>query len=184
MCDFARRQQGLYLSPLWRLAKESVVTVLVPMCADGFGAFLEASAAGYADDNIKSGRWPREGAHDRAMSELKDYLPQGVDTPDNYLFDILASPGGTAVGYVWCAIHDKYGQRSAFVYDVEIKPEFRRQGYAAGAFSALQEHLLTLGIQGLGLHVFAFNKGAISLYEKLGFVATGMNMQKNLGGSD
>ncbi len=157
------------------------MTVLVPMREEEFDDFLVSSASAYADDNIKSGRWLPEGAHGRALSELRDSLPQGIDTPDNYLFDILASPGGTVVGYVWCAIQENCGQRSAFVYDVEIKPEFRRQGHASKAFAAIQEHMAALEIESLGLHVFAFNEGAIALYRKLGFEVTGLNMQKKLG---
>ncbi|MFV8817708.1 GNAT family N-acetyltransferase [Haliea sp. E17] len=156
------------------------MTVLVPMREEEFNLFLLSSATAYADDNIKSGRWLPEGAHDRAISELRDLLPQGIDTPDNYLFEILASPDGAAVGYIWCAIQDNHGQRSAFVYDVEIKPEFRRQGYATDAFISIQEHLAALGLESIGLHVFAFNEGAIALYKRLGFEVTGVNMQKKL----
>ncbi len=156
------------------------MTILVPMRDEEFDAFLASSAAAYADDKIRSGSWLEEGAHDRALADLKNSLPQGIDTPNNYLFHILASPETVVVGYVWCATHDNYGQRTAFVYDVEIKPEFRRQGYATDAFKAVQEHVMTLGIESIGLHVFAFNEGAIALYKKLGFQVTGVNMQKKL----
>ncbi len=156
------------------------MTALIPMRDEAFDIFLVESAAGYADDNIRSGRWLPEGAHERALSELKHSLPQGVDTADNYLFEILAEPGGATVGYIWCAIHDHYGQRSAFVYDLEVKPEFRRRGYASDALEAIQAHVTGLGVGSIGLHVFSFNEGAIALYEKLGFQVTGMNMQKTL----
>ncbi|TGD76245.1 GNAT family N-acetyltransferase [Mangrovimicrobium sediminis] len=149
-----------------------------------FEQFLVASATGYAEDNIRSGRWPRENAHDRAMSELKESLPQGIATPDNHFFSILACPDGAIVGHIWCAVRDNVGQRSAFIYDVEIKPEFRRQGYASDAFVAIQERLATMDVQSLGLHVFAFNEGAITLYKKLGFEVTGFNMQKELGAQE
>lgn len=159
---------------------EDIVAELVPMRGEEFKAFLASSAAAYAEDNIKSGRWLREGAHARALADLKASLPQGVNTPNNYLFEILGSPKNVAVGYIWCAIQDNYGQRSAFVYDVEIKPEFRRQGLATEAFEAIQGHVAALGIESIGLHVFAFNEAAIALYRKLGFQVTGVNMQKKL----
>jgi ribosomal protein S18 acetylase RimI-like enzyme len=159
---------------------EDIVAELVPMRGEEFEAFLASSAAAYADDNVKSGRWLREGSHARALEDLKASLPQGVDTPNNYLFEILGSPKNIVVGYIWCAIQDNYGQRSAFVYDVEIKPEFRRQGLATEAFEAIQDHVVALGIESIGLHVFAFNEPAIALYRKLGFQVTGVNMQKKL----
>lgn len=153
---------------------------LMPMRGEQFDAFLASSAAAYADDNIKSGRWLRAGAYERALADLKASLPQGVDTPNNYLFHIMATPKDVAVGHIWCAIQDNYGQRSAFVYDVEIKPEFRRQGFATAAFKAIQTHVAALGIESIGLHVFAFNEEAIALYRQLGFQVTGVNMQKKL----
>lgn len=158
--------------------------MLVPMREEDFKPFLTASAVAYADDNIKSGRWQKEGAHDRAVAGMKESLPQGVATPNNYLFQILASPDGPVVGHIWYAIQDNHGQRSAFVFDVEIKPEFRQRGYASDAFEAMRTDLEALGIKSIGLHVFAFNEVALALYKKLGFRVTGVNMQKRLDECD
>ena len=153
------------------------------MREEAFEEFLALSAKGYADDNIRSGRWPGAGSLERAAAELAESLPNGIHTPDNYIFEIAASQEGASVGYIWFAVRDQYGQRSAFIYDVEIKPEFRRQGYATAAFEAVEKHVAALGIQTVGLHVFAFNEGALALYKKLGFQVTGVNMQKILAGS-
>jgi hypothetical protein len=90
------------------------VAGLVPMRREEFEAFLASSAAAYADDNVKSGRWLREGSHTRALENLKASLPQGVDTPNNYLFEILGSPKNIVVGYIWCAIQDNYGAAECF----------------------------------------------------------------------
>ena len=155
-------------------------TTLIPMSAETFVHYQEAAVAGYAKDNVASGRWPEEDAVERSQADFALSLPQGLHTPDNYLFEIKAVNRDLTVGYIWFAVVEKNGLKSAFVYDVEIKPEFRRQGYAAAAFKALEPIVLTLGLSEIGLHVFNHNAGAQALYLKLGYGIASINMLKHL----
>ena len=84
------------------------------MRAEVYPSYLQASAAGYAEDNITSGRWPKEGALARSLAEYEVLLPQGVATPSQYLFEILSEEDGPTVGYLWFAVQEKQGVRSAF----------------------------------------------------------------------
>ena len=147
-----------------------------------FGPYLQASVAGYAEDNVACGRWPPQDALARSLAEFESLLPQGLDTPDNHLFEILAEAEGPVVGVIWFAVEIKHGLRSAFVYDVGIHPQFRRQGHAKRAFEALEPVVAGLGLSSIGLHVFGHNPGAQALYAKLGYGVTGVNMVKNLAG--
>ena len=156
------------------------MTVLVPMSADAFAHYLDDAVAGYAKDNVASGRWPEEGALLRSQIDFKNLLPQGLETPDNYLFEIKTAAAGPTVGCIWFAVVEKNGLFSAFVYDVEVKQEFQRQGHAKAAFEALEPFVRKLGLTRIGLHVFAQNPGAQALYRKLGYDVTGVNMQKYL----
>jgi ribosomal protein S18 acetylase RimI-like enzyme len=174
---------------LWRAAKPgppalagiNAVTILVPMSAESWPHYLDAAVAGYANDNVDAGRWPAEGALARAQADFDISLPQGLATPDNYLFEIKIAEAGPTIGFLWFAVVQKNGLRSAFVYDVEIKPEFRRQGHAAAAFKALEPLVRKLGLTSIGLHVFAHNPGAQALYRKLGYAVASVNMLKQLG---
>jgi len=157
------------------------VTVLVPMSAEVYGDYLQAAVAGYAKDNVDAGRWPEQGALARSRVDFANLLPRGLDTPDNYLFEIKASAPGPTLGYLWFAVIEKNGLFSAFVYDVEVKPEFRRQGHATAAFEALEPLVRKLGLSSIGLHVFAHNPGAQALYRKLGYEVTSVNMRKGVG---
>ena len=74
----------------------------------------------------------------------------------------------------------KNGVRGGYVYDLEVLPEFRRQGHAERAFAALEPIAEKLGLASIGLHVFAHNPGAQALYAKLGYKVTGLNMVKHL----
>ena len=156
------------------------MTVLVPMSPDIYASYLAAAVAGYAQDNVDSGRWPAEGALARSNADFADSLPQGLQTTDNYLYEIKSAESGPTVGFIWFAVEEKHGLKSAFVYDVEIKPAFRRQGHAAAAFAALERLVGELGLASVGLHVFAHNTGAQALYRKLGYAVTSVNMLKHL----
>lgn len=149
-----------------------------------FSGYREAAAKGYADDNVASGRWPEDGALQRSYQDFDQSLPQGLATPDNYLYEIGDETSGAIVGIMWFAVVVKNGLKSAFVYDVEVKAEFRRQGHARAAFAALEPLVKDLGLSSIGLHVFGHNPGAQALYNSLGYGITGVNMLKNLGKSD
>ncbi|HCM26166.1 MAG TPA: N-acetyltransferase [Treponema sp.] len=157
------------------------MTVLAPMRPMAFESYITAAAAAYAEDNVAAGRWPIEGALERSCADLADSLPQGLATPDHYLFEILDGADGPAVGILWFGIVTRHGLRSAFVYDIEIKPEFRRRGHAKRAFEAMEKLVGALGLDSIGLHVFGHNPGAQDLYAKLGYRVTGINMAKKLG---
>jgi ribosomal protein S18 acetylase RimI-like enzyme len=157
------------------------VTVLVPMSTEAFGQYVEAATSGYAEEMVVSGRWPEEGALARASVDFWESLPRGLDTPDHYLFEIRDPDSGVCVGFLCFAIRDKGGFRSAFVFDIEVRPEFRRQGYATAALGDLERLVRDLGLAGIALHVFRNNAAAQRLYRKLGYDVTGVNMLKQLG---
>ncbi len=154
------------------------MTVLSPMRAEAYAAYLESSVAGYAEDNIAAGRWPRQGAVGRSRASYLELLPHGLATPDNYLYEIMADEGGPVVGVIWFAVEMRHGVRTAFVYDLEIESAHRRQGHARRAFLALEALVAGLGLDSIGLHVFGQNHAAQALYSQLGYVVTGINMVK------
>lgn len=156
------------------------MTVLAPMRPEAFEGYVEASVAGYAEDNVAVGRWPAADALARSRDEFASLLPQGLATPDHHLFEILAHEGGPAVGVLWLAIESRHGLRGAFVYDLEVHAPHRRQGHARRALRAAEAFAAALGARTLGLHVFAHNPGAQSLYAQLGFAVTGHNLLKPL----
>ncbi len=151
------------------------------MLQPAFDLYLKSAIAGYAEDNIASGRWPKEDAVAWSRAAFEKSLPQGLETPNNYIFEIHNDAKEFIVGVIWLAVVEKNGINSAFVYDVEIKPEFRRQGYARDAFKALEPIVRSLGLTEIGLHVFGHNPGAEALYCSLGYKVTGVNMLKKLG---
>lgn len=66
----------------------------------------------------------------------------------------------------------QYYHSSACLHHVEILPEYRRQGYAAGMLKLLIPILKSREVTRLFLHVQADNQAAVSLYQKTGFRIT------------
>jgi ribosomal protein S18 acetylase RimI-like enzyme len=156
------------------------VTTLAPMSADACVEYRETAISGYAEDNVASGRWPDDGALARSRADFDASLPEGLETPGNYLFEIMETERGPAVGFLWFAIQDKDGLRTAFVQDVEVKPEFQRRGHATAAFGELDLLVCGLGLSRIGLHVFRHNTAAQALHCKLEYRITGVNMLREL----
>lgn len=156
------------------------MTTLRPMPQASFDAYRLASARGYADDNVASGRWPMQGAFERALEDFDQSLPQGLSTPDNHVYEIRDAALDQTVGVIWFAVIEKNGIRSAFVYDVEVAAAYRRQGHAREAFRQLEPIVQGLGLQRIGLHVFSQNESAQALYRALGYQVTSVNMLKHL----
>ncbi len=156
------------------------MTILAPMRAAFYPNFAEQLAIDYAEENVTAGLWQADTALERARSSTQNALPQGIDTPDQYLFEIKTEENGETAGYLWFSNVERYGVRSAFVYELTVFPQFRRQGHAAAAFRLMEERLQEQGCAAIELNVFASNPGAQALYASLGYVTTKMNMRKPL----
>ncbi|MBK7684693.1 MAG: GNAT family N-acetyltransferase [Rhodocyclaceae bacterium] len=161
-----------------------MTTTLIPIEASRFAQYRDALVRSYAEENVAAGRWPEEDAMERSAIDFATSWPQGLATPDNFLYEIHATANqagaSSCVGHLWFAVVTKNGVRGGYVYDLEVLPEFRRQGHAERAFAALEPIAEKLGLASIGLHVFAHNPGAQALYAKLGYKVTGLNMVKHL----
>jgi ribosomal protein S18 acetylase RimI-like enzyme len=155
----------------------------------------------YARDLCASHGYDLAQGRINATVSIDGYLPQGVASPDNVLYCIeaedanatggesyapgrLAKPGDAGddrqswlvVGYLWVG----YKTNSGFIYDFGILPPWQRRGYGRAALALLDEVLRARGVSELGLRVAADNPHAKALYDKCGFLVTGINMVKSL----
>ena len=157
------------------------MTILVPLSAISFPAFLETAIAGYARQNVASGRWPAEGALELSRAEHQRLLPEGIATKNNHIFEIHDPATDAVVGSLWLGVQNTTGIPLAYVFNIEVAPEHRRRGHAARAFKALESVVRELGLSAIGLNVFAYNTGAQALYASLGYEVTALSMRKRLG---
>ena len=142
---------------------------------EDFQRFLEREIRGYAEDHVRNGSWPADGALERSRKEFEFYLPDGIRTQDQYLWS-LVEDAGNKIGVLWVQLKD----HKAFIFDFVIDEEFRGKGFGKQALSVMDEKLRTMGAESVALHVFGDNISAQELYKKMGFYIVGMNMKKDL----
>lgn len=153
--------------------------VLAPMSDEQFSVFAKATIADYAAEKVSSGQWAEDRSLELSRKNFEELLPQGLKTPENYLYSVLDEHAAT-VGALWIGVKEFAGRRAAYVYDIWIAPDCRRRGHATRALLAAEDEARRLGFSGIGLHVFGHNVAAQALYEALGYRATNINMFKSL----
>lgn len=151
---------------------------LVPMTETEFQAYLESDVQRYAQEHVKAGDWHQSEALEKSKEEHQRLLPNGLASKNQYLFSIEDEELGEKLGIVWFAVQDT----AVFVYDLFIHDEFRRRGHGTQALVALEEKVRRLGVDTISLHVFAHNRPARALYEKVGYKGKGLHMSKRLIG--
>ena len=150
---------------------------LVPMSPERYVTWRVYSVAGYAEENVKSGRWTEDEALEKSEADFNTLLPQGLDTAGHELWSVVDAAGDEA-GILWIATDRRPAH--AFIYDIEMNPERRGGGFGSAALLALEDWCRANGISTIGLHVFGHNEGAWRLYKRMGYVETSVQMEKHL----
>ncbi len=151
---------------------------LIPMTQTEYEAFLEHMIPDYAAENVKAGYWDELEALEKSRKQTESLFPQGLQSKDNYLYTL--HDGEDAVGLIWMKAEMDRPQKSGFIYDVEIYEKFRGKGYGREIMLLVEDKARELGLQSIGLHVFASNRVARNLYESIGYETSSLNMIKKL----
>ena len=162
-----------------RIYSDAMVA-LTPFTQGEFELYLQKGILRYAEENVKAGYWSASEAMEKSRSEHAKLLPEGLATPNQYLFSIREPVRDEQVGTIWLSADTESATPSGFIYDLFIYEPFRRKGFATGAMLALEAKAGDLGLKVIYLHVFAHNPAARSLYEKLGYGTLSTNMAKPL----
>ena len=151
---------------------------LIPMTQLEYEAFLERLIPDYAADNVRAGYWDESEALEKSRQETERLLPQGLRSENHHLFTLY--DGDQAVGIIWLKANVDRPVKSGFIFDVEIKEEFRGKGYGKQVMLLIEEKARELGLKSIGLHVFGYNTVAKHLYESIGYETSSLNMIKKL----
>ena len=160
------------------------MVILQPIAVDAFPAFVDQAVAFYAGQNVAAGRFSESDALALSRTETQKLLPDGIATPGQFFFEVMAVGAAGAVGHLWLASMPRGSSRVMFVCQVLVKPEHRRKGYARAALLAAEQLALEQGLSGIALHVFSHNTHAQALYRGLGYGVASLNMLKPLGIGD
>ena len=150
---------------------------LVPMSPERYVTWHAYSVAQYAEENVRSGRWTEDEALSKSQADFDSLLPDGLDSAGHVLWSVVDT-AGDEVGILWVATDRRPGH--AFIYDIEMNPDRRGQGFGTAALLALEDWCRGEGITTIGLHVFGHNSGAWELYKRMGYVETSVQMEKRL----
>jgi ribosomal protein S18 acetylase RimI-like enzyme len=153
---------------------------LTTLDEEDYRAWLDQAVGDYAEEKVRSGNWPEEGARQRSAEGFKKYLPEGPATKNAHMYSILDEELGAKVGMIWFSVINEQAKPSAFILDLVVYENYRRRGYGEQAMLAAEEKVRELGMDTIMLHVFGHNRAARGLYEKLGYEVTNLNMMKKL----
>jgi GNAT superfamily N-acetyltransferase len=145
-----------------------------------YAAYLDFTIPEYALEHTAAGNWRPDEALEKARQSYQELLPQGIHTPDQYLYTLIEQKSGEKVGLTWLAVLKNVNQTKAWVYDLLIYPEQRRKGYGEQTMRLLEAQARQLGAARIELHVFGSNAVARRLYERVGYHEVDVVMAKNL----
>ena len=155
------------------------VPILVPMQREMFGAFAAGANNSYAHNQVLAGCMALDEAQAKAVAMVAQLLPQGIDTPNHFFYEIR-DPSKITVGYVWFAVVGNGAARVGHVYNIRINPDHQRKGYGKTALLALESIAAEMQLPAIRLNVFGHNKAAQALYLSLGYEVTASSMRKPL----
>jgi RimJ/RimL family protein N-acetyltransferase len=150
------------------------------MTESEYQVYLDNLHTGYADEQVKAGSWPADQALELAKAEIRETLPDGLASKNNFLYSLIAPDESLPVGVLWIMIRERNKQKEAFIADIVIYDTFRRRGYGAQALKALEEGVKGMGIHRIRLQVFGHNLAARDLYEKSGYETVNIYMEKRV----
>lgn len=149
---------------------------LVPMSDAQVTAWLPVAMAHYEQARREAGDTPEQALAGRRASEER-FFPGGRAAAGQLLHTIRL--GEEDAGWLWIGPVDDEGSLW-WIWDLMVHPGFRRRGVARRAMLAAEEVAREHGAKTLMLNVFAYNQGAIALYESLGFHPASLHMSKPL----
>lgn len=139
--------------------------------------FLSVAIIDYAKDKVEADTWAAEEALANSKNSFNKLLYDGITTPNEYLYSIF---NDQKIGYLWFHVDEKQTGKNAFIYDFVIFETFRGKGFGTKTLEALDILAKGMKINKIELHVFAHNKTALGLYNKVGFESTDITMAKYL----
>ncbi|MEZ8267666.1 GNAT family N-acetyltransferase [Vibrio cyclitrophicus] len=149
---------------------------LRPMTSSEYPAYCDYFIDDYSREIVENYGHSLDRAIELANQDLLRSFPNGLETNDHTL--LCVESGSELVGYLWHSINA--ADKSTFIYDFFIFPNFRNNGYGKLAISVFESQLKSVGIEQIKLRVAYQNKRALKLYQEIGFAISGYNMSKKI----
>jgi len=113
----------------------------------------------------------------KSGAQLKAMVSAIEESRDNYVFAIRENQGGKLIGI--CGFDDiVWNNQTARIYIGLGTREHRGRGFASEALRlAVEFGFMELNLHYIYLNVISYNRPAINLYERVGFVREGVNRE-------
>jgi ribosomal protein S18 acetylase RimI-like enzyme len=147
--------------------------------SEDYAAWRDIELTEYARDISENGDTPVDAARHKAKADMAEILPQGLDTPNHWMF-VLEVEGAPA-GRLWLAEREIDGRRAMFIFDIHVDEAYRGRGFGRAAMQLVEREALARDIHRVELNVFGGNTVARGLYRSLGYLERSVRMAKDLG---
>lgn len=134
--------------------------------------YLDLMVPDYVDEVVRNFRYSRDVALVYVVDEVNSFLPQGVETPGEFLYCIESD--SSVIGFLWYRLIN--GGKTIFINDILILPEHMGRGYGKAAMKVLESRAAAQDAEHIELRVAYDNQRAQGLYKQAGFLETGINM--------
>ena len=159
------------------------MVTFVPMTDEDYSAFIRKSVPEYAYDQMRSGNWTAGEAAGRARAEFQQMLPNGPQTPNAYLRNIMDEQGHR-IGMLWYFVDPTRSRKTAFLIDFFLFPEGRSKGYEAQALDLFEDEARSLGVERVEMQIFTHKEEDVQLYRDNNYLATSIFFSKDLTKAD
>ena len=155
------------------------MVTFTPMSDEDYGAFIRKSVPQYAYDQTRSGNWSQGEAAAKARAEFQQMLPNGPQTPNAYLHNVLDEKG-RRIGMLWYFVDVSRSRKTAFLIDFFLFSEGRGKNYEAQALALFEQEARGLGVERVEMQIFSHHEEDIELYRKNSYLATSIFFSKDL----
>jgi ribosomal protein S18 acetylase RimI-like enzyme len=142
---------------------------LVPLNDEQCEAFIIDDLADYTAQLMRDEGLDRAAAAAKAQEFEPTLRGEHADASSLGHRRWTAVGANDVVGWLWVTPDEGHSRRSAFLYQLTVRPGFRRQGYGAALLSGLEQLLAGDGVVELRLNVFDGNLPAQMLYRRAGY---------------
>ena len=152
---------------------------LAPMSEEDYQRFYNKSLQEYAYNQMKTGNWDAQNAVGMARNDLAEMLPQGLETPNAFLSNII-NDAEEKIGMMWFYVDDGRPKKTAILLEFFLFPPFRGKGLELEALSTFEKGIHAIGVQRVELQVFGHQDEEIAMYTNNAYYKTMVLLAKDL----
>ncbi len=135
--------------------------------------YLAYSEREYAQGMLDQGEYPTyEAALRASRSEISSYYKYTMSGESHHAYHILNAQTRERAGILAFSVLIRKSSPEPFVFldYISVFPMYRRRGHAAFAMHWLERWVMEQGLNRIDLNVMMHKKGAVKLYQGLGYV--------------